>query len=130
MTAAPDRLAARPIVLVAAVDVLAVLLFTIIGQRSHAEALDAIAVLRTAAPFLLGLLAGWLIGRVWRAPARLSAGVAAWAGAAVIGLAVRAAFTHRLPLSFVLIAAASLAVVLLGWRLVALAVARMLGRTA
>jgi peptidoglycan/LPS O-acetylase OafA/YrhL len=104
------------IVLAAGADVLAVLVFATMGRSSHAELVNARGVLTTAAPFLLGLVAAWVVGRVWRAPLRLPLGVAVWAGAVVVGLGVRAAFTHRLPLTFVLIAAASLALLLLGWR--------------
>ena len=107
------------VTLAAGADVLAVLVFAAVGRSSHAEALDAVGVLTTAAPFLFGLLLGWLVVRVWRAPLRLPVGVAVWASVAIVGLGVRAAFTHRLPLTFVLIAAASLAVLLLGWRAVA-----------
>lgn len=98
---------------------LAVLLFAAIGRSSHAEFVDALGVLTTAAPFLLGLVVGWLVARAWRAPLRLPVAAAVWVGATVVGLGVRAAFTHRLPLTFVLIAAASLALLLLGWRAVA-----------
>ncbi len=98
---------------------LAVLVFAAVGRSSHAEVFDAFGVLTTAAPFLLGLCVGWLIGRVWRAPLRLPVGVVVWVGAVVIGLGVRAAFTHRLPITFALVAAASLALFLLGWRAVA-----------
>jgi lysylphosphatidylglycerol synthetase-like protein (DUF2156 family) len=112
------------VTLVAGADVLAVLVFAAVGRSSHAEALDAVGVLATAAPFLLGLLFGWLIVRVWRAPLRLPVGVAVWASVVIVGLGVRAAFTHRLPLTFVLIATASLAVLLLGWRAVARLVTR------
>jgi peptidoglycan/LPS O-acetylase OafA/YrhL len=94
-------------------------MFAAAGRSSHAEVVNAYGVLTTAAPFLLGLLAGWLVARVWRAPLRLPVGVAVWAGVVIVGLGVRAAFTHRLPLTFVLIAAASLALFLLGWRAVA-----------
>lgn len=112
------------VTLAAGADVLAVLVFAAVGRSSHAEALDAVGVLATAAPFLLGLLFGWLIVRVWRAPLRLPVGVAVWASVVIVGLGVRAAFTHRLPLTFVLIATASLAVLLLGWRAVARLVTR------
>ncbi len=95
---------------------LAVLVFAAVGRSSHAEALHAFGVLSTAAPFLFGLLAGWLGVQAWRAPLRLRVGVAVWAGAVVVGLGTRAAFTHRLPLTFVLVAATSLALLLLGWR--------------
>jgi peptidoglycan/LPS O-acetylase OafA/YrhL len=116
------------VTLAAGADVLAVLVFAAVGRSSHAEALDAYGMLTTAAPFLLGLLVGWLVARVWRAPLRLPAGVAVWAGVVVVGLGVRAAFTHRLPLTFVLIAAVSLALFLLGWRAVARLIARMRAR--
>jgi peptidoglycan/LPS O-acetylase OafA/YrhL len=112
------------VTLAAGADVLAVLVFAAVGRSSHAEVVDAYGVLTTAAPFLLGLLVGWLVARVWRAPLRLPVGVAVWAGVVVVGLGVRAAFTHRLPLTFVLIAAASLALLLLGWRAVARLIAR------
>lgn len=107
------------VMLAAGADVLAVLVFTAIGRSLHGEMVDALALLTTASPFLLGLVIGWLIGRAWRAPLRLAAGTAVWVGATVIGLGVRAAFTHRLPLAFVLVVALGLALLLLGWRAVA-----------
>jgi len=122
MTSLIARSVGRRQALAALVDVLAVLVFAAIGRSSHAEGVTAPGVLETAAPFLLGLLAGWLAGRVWRAPSGLPLGVAAWAGTTVVGLGVRAGLTHRLPLSFVLVAAVCLAVFLLGWRLLARAV--------
>jgi peptidoglycan/LPS O-acetylase OafA/YrhL len=111
------------VTLAAGADVLAVLVFTTVGRSSHAEA-DAWGTLTTAVPFLLGLLAGWLIVRAWRAPLRLPVGVAVWAGVVVVGLGVRAAFTHRLPLTFALVAATSLALFLLGWRAMTHLIAR------
>lgn len=103
---------------------LAVLVFTAVGRSLHGEMVDAVDLLTTASPFLLGLVIGWLIGRAWRAPLRLSAATAVWAGATVVGLGVRAAFTHRLPLVFVLVVAVGLALLLLGWRAVARPVVR------
>jgi len=107
--------------------VFAVLVFAVVGRSSHAEMVDVFGVLGTAVPFLLGLLAGWLAARAWRAPLRLPVGVAVWAGVVIVGLGVRAAFTHRLPLTFMLIAATSLALLLLGWRAMARLVARSRG---
>jgi hypothetical protein len=113
-------LTSRPatVTLAAGADLVAVLVFVAIGRRSHAEVTDAFGVLTTAAPFLLGLVIGWLVGRAWRAPLRLPVGMAVWVGTTVIGLGLRAVFTHRLPVTFVLIAASSLALLLLGWRAV------------
>ncbi|MFZ0120863.1 MAG: DUF3054 domain-containing protein [Pseudonocardiaceae bacterium] len=118
--------AVRPatVTLAAGADALAVLVFAAVGRSSHAEVVDAFGLLTTAAPFLLGLVVGWLVGRAWRAPLRLPVGVAVWLGTVVVGLGVRAAFTHRLPLTFVLVAAVSLALFLLGWRAIAQLVAR------
>jgi hypothetical protein len=99
--------------------------FAATGRRSHSEAVDATGVLTTAAPFLAGLVVGWLAARAWRMPLGWRTGAAVWLGTVVIGLAARAAFTHRLPLTFVLIAAASLAILLLGWRAVVLAMVRV-----
>jgi hypothetical protein len=110
--------------LAAGADVLAVLVFAAVGRSSHGEVVDAFGVLTTAAPFLLGLLLGWMVVRAWRAPLRLPVGAAVWAGVVIVGLGVRAAFTPRLPLTFVLIVAASLALFLLGWRAVARALVR------
>ncbi len=104
------------VTIAAGADVLAVLMFAAVGRTSHAEVAAVVGVLTTAAPFLLGLLVGWLVVRAWRAPLRLPVGVAVWAGTVVVGLATRAAFTHRLPLTFALVATASLALLLLGWR--------------
>lgn len=104
--------------LAAGADVAAVLVFAAIGRSAHAEVLDAFGVLSTAAPFLLGLVIGWLVARAWRAPLRLPVATAVWIGATVIGLGLRAVFTHRLPVTFVVVAAASLALLLLGWRVV------------
>lgn len=111
------------VTLAAGADVLAVLVFATVGRRSHAEGVDAVGILITAAPFLVGLLVGWLVVRAWRAPFRMPVGLAVWAGVVVIGLGLRVAFTHRLPVPFVLVAAASLALLLLGWRSVALVIA-------
>jgi hypothetical protein len=120
-----DGLAVR----VALVDVVAVLAFAAVGRSLHTEGLAALGVLSTAGPFLIGLLAGWLAALGWRSPLRLVTGSLVWAGTVVVGLAVRTAFIHRLPPTFVLVAAVSLAVFLLGWRVLAAAMARRRGRT-
>lgn len=99
-------------------------MFAAIGRSSHEEHLSPLGVAATAAPFLIGLLAGWAAGRLWRDPARPVSGWWAVAGAAAIGLALRFLVTDRLPWTFVLVATMSLAVILQSWRLVLLAVQR------
>jgi hypothetical protein len=101
----------------AAADLVAVLVFAAVGRRSHEEGFSVLGVFEVAAPFVAGAVVGWLAGRVWREPLGWRSGVAVWLGTAVVGLALRALVLHRLPLSFVLVASVSLAVFLLGWRL-------------
>jgi hypothetical protein len=115
---------ARGVLLALVADVLAVGVFAVVGRGSHAEGLDAAGVVGTAAPFLGGLAVGWLVGRVWRGPTALPAGLWALGGAAVLGLALRGLLTGRLPMAFVLVTALSLALLVLGWRLIAAAVLR------
>jgi hypothetical protein len=107
------------VTLAAGADVLAVLAFAAVGRSSHSEVVNLWGLLSTAAPFGLGLLVGWLVSRAWRAPLRLPVGALVWASTVIVGLGVRAAFTHRLPLTFVLIVTAGLGLLLLGWRALA-----------
>ena len=120
----------RVVWLAACADLAAVLVFAAVGRSSHAEGITVAGVLETAGPFLVGLVVGWLAGRVWRAPTSVSLGALAWAGTAVVGLAVRAVLTHRLPVSFVLVATVSLGVFLLGWRAVPAGAAWLAARRA
>jgi asparagine N-glycosylation enzyme membrane subunit Stt3 len=100
----------------ALVDALAVLLFAAIGRRSHDEGLALVGIVEVAAPFLAGALVGALASRSWRDPLSFRNGLAVWAGAVVVGLLLRWAFVDRPPVSFVVVATVSLAVLVLGWR--------------
>jgi len=110
--------------LAAAADAVAVVVFAAVGRMSHGEPDDLLALLGTAAPFGVGLVAAWASPVVRAEPAGFRAGAVVLAGTAVIGLLVRAGFTGRLPLSFAIVATVSLAVLLLGWRGFAALVAR------
>jgi hypothetical protein len=116
--------ATRTTALALTADVVAVLAFAAIGRSSHEERLAVPGVLGTATPFLIGLLVGWGVGRVWRDPAGPVLGWWAVGGAAAVGLALRYLVTDRLPWTFVLVAAVSLAVMLQSWRIAVLAVLR------
>lgn len=71
-----------------------------------------------AAPFLIGGAVGWAAARGWRAPAALTTGVAAWAGALLVGMPLRNLVWDRgTAASFVVVTAITLAVLMLGWRL-------------
>jgi hypothetical protein len=97
------------------VDVLLVLVFAGLGRRTHA--LDATGLLVTAWPFLTGLLLGWLVWRVRRAPfAVRSPGVALWVTTVAVGMGLRLVVGEGTAPSFVLVTLAVLGVFLLGPR--------------
>jgi hypothetical protein len=121
---APGRIPA----LAAVADATAVVVFAASGRAFHESGTDLFGFLGTVAPFALGLFVAWAAPSVRAQPVRLRSGVIVLVGTAVIGLALRAAFTGRLPLSFAVVAVLSLAVLLLGWRGIAALVARALAR--
>jgi Protein of unknown function (DUF3054) len=101
-----------------AVDVICILVFAIVGRNSHQEATDLLGVARTAWPFLAGCLLGTLIGRTWRHPYSLAAGVAVWLGTVVGGMTLRVLTGAGVRPSFIIVASCVLAVFLIGWRAV------------
>lgn len=120
----------RVAALALAADVVAVLVFAAIGRASHEEAGGVGGVLVTAAPFVIGLGLAWATPWVRARPAGFVAGGTVLAGTVVIGLALRAAFTGRLPLTFALVTLVALAVLLIGWRGVSAVVAEVVDRRA
>lgn len=115
-----------------AADVAVVMLFALLGRIAHERADLVAGTLTTAAPFMLGLLAGWL-----RAPC---AGLAAEHRARTVrfgwwllawtlggGMLLRALIGEGLAPAFVLVAAGVLALGLVGrrWALQTLGAARL-----
>jgi len=108
-----------------AIDLIAVLIFAIVGRSSHAEAIEILGVSLTAWPFLTGTVAGTLIALVWHrirpgldaaAPAGLATGVVVWVCTVVGGIALRLASGDTAEPPFVVVATIALGVLLLGWR--------------
>ena len=48
------------------IDLVAVVVFAVLGRAAHNEALTPGGIAQTAWPFLAGLLIGWLVVRLWR----------------------------------------------------------------
>ena len=118
-----------PIVTAAVLDVVMILVFVLIGRRNHEEALALGGIAQTAWPFLVGAAAGWLAARAWRRPFSLwPAGIVIWAATVGGGMLLRVASGQGVQLAFVIVAALTLGAMLLGWRLVALIVARRVRR--
>ena len=108
------------------IDVVAVVLFVVIGRRNHHETGNAVVgALRIVAPFLIALIIGWLAARADRDPMSLRSGVVVWACTVVVGLAVRRlVFQRGIAIAFVIVATVTLGVFLVGWRAVARAMRR------
>ena len=108
-------------------DVVAVVVFVVIGRRSHDEAGTLAGVIDTAAPFLIGLVGAWLVLASWRPPTAVVVGPAVGALTAGFGLVLRRlVFEEGTAASFVVVATLFLVAAMTGWRLVA----RLLDRRA
>ncbi|MFF2372599.1 DUF3054 domain-containing protein [Agromyces sp. NPDC058110] len=130
-TAAAHAATPRAVALAAALDAALVVVFAVIGRSSHAEGLDLPGVFGTAWPFLVGTLLGWLVVRAWRAPFALwPMGVVVWATTVIVGMLLRAASGQGTAVAFIIVATITVAVLLLGWRGIALLVGRLRGRGA
>ena len=104
---------------VVAADVLSIVVFVVLGRRSHHEGSVLAGTFGTAWPFLTGLAAGWAGVLASRArPVGPRAGVLALVGTVAVGMLVRRTIAGGgTPPSFVLVATVFLALFLLGWRL-------------
>jgi hypothetical protein len=107
------------------IDLLAVIVFVLIGRASHGE--GVLGILVTLWPFAVGLLVGHLLALVLgqrETRAVRWAGVIVWVSTVVVGMVLRAVSGQGVQLSFVIVTVLVLAVLLLGWRLVAWLIAR------
>ena len=78
-------------------------------------------VLETLAPFLIGLVAGWLVARIRVSPMTLRTGAVVWVVTIVVGMFMRrVAFGEGIAPVFILVTSLFLAVCFLGWRLLAM----------
>jgi hypothetical protein len=103
-----------------AVDVAAVLVFVAIGRRSHEEAGSFVGFVATAAPFLLGAAASWVILAVARPGGSLVPALSVWAVTVLVGVLLRRfAFGEGAPASFVVVTSLVLALLMVGGRLLA-----------
>lgn len=124
MTPTPGKPRSRTIALAFGLDAALVVVFAAIGRASHGE--DGLLGLATTAwPFLAALAAGWLATLAWRAPlAPVRTGVGVWAITLVGGMLLRAASGQGIAVPFIVVAALTLLVLLVGWRVLAAAVRR------
>lgn len=104
--------------LAATADAVLILTFAAIGRDAHQRGEAITGVLATAWPFLTGAAVAWLALRLWRAPLALwPSGAAVWLGTVIVGMLLRAVTGQAVVLPFILVALLTLAVFLLGYRL-------------
>jgi uncharacterized membrane protein YeaQ/YmgE (transglycosylase-associated protein family) len=100
------------------VDLVLVVVFCAIGRHSHDESVLS-GLFRTVWPFACGLVLGWLAGWLRARPAGTGirpVGIAVWLGTLIGGMVLRVVSGQGTAVTFILVAAAVLALFLLGWR--------------
>ena len=102
-------------------DLLAVLVFALVGRRSHAHRITLGGVLETAAPFLCGTAAGWLLASLTldASPRTWQFGTIVVVATVVVGMLLRRLAATGTAPSFIVVATLFLTATLLGWRLLA-----------
>ena len=118
------------VTLAALADTACVIGFAAAGRSQHDEVATFTGLWQTAWPFLFALAFTWAIAVVWRRPfAVVRSGLPVWLGTLGFGMVMRVAFTDGgAPLAFVAVAAATLGLTLVGWRLVVLLVRKARSR--
>lgn len=122
-----ENTAVRPatIALAAVLDVLLVVVFAAIGRASHDEAAFGPGLVTTAWPFVAALAIGWVASLAWRAPmAVVRTGIPVWLITVVGGMLLRGVSGQGTAVAFIIVATLTLALFLLGWRLVVTLVRR------
>lgn len=100
-------------------DVAVVLLFVVIGRRSHNEDGSIGDAFVIAAPFVLALSVAWCAVKAWRDACRLVVGVRVGLITALVGLALRKlVFGRGVALSFAIVASTFLIFGMCAWRAV------------
>ena len=106
----------------AAFDAGLVTAFVAIGRRNHDEDPGVIGLLSTAAPFLVGLVVGWLVAKAWDDPMPIRKGLIIWPITVVVGMIGRQLTGDGTAPSFVIVATLFLGVTLVGWRAARIAI--------
>ena len=102
-------------------DLVAVVVFVLLGRSSHGEDEALRAVLVTLWPFLSGMLLGWLVLLLTRLrPSGYPAAAVLVLATVSVGMVLRHTISHDgTPVSFVIAASTFLTILYLGWRAVA-----------
>lgn len=124
----PGGAAGRTLAWVFGIDLIAVLVFSVLGRGAHNRTPGIAGVLETAWPFLIALVVAWIFWLLRKKASNpLGASMAGyvWVVTLVVGMIVRGLSTGRIPhWSFMIVAAIALAILFFGWRAIAGFIAR------
>ncbi|PPF43811.1 DUF3054 domain-containing protein [Pseudoclavibacter sp. AY1F1] len=97
------------------VDLLLIVVFAIIGRMSHSEGVSLAGIVTTGWPFVLGLLAAWVLVTLfrWRPWRPFPAGVFVWVVTVGGGMLLRLAIGDTAEVAFVIVASIVLGAFLL-----------------
>ncbi len=113
------------IALAVVVDLVLVVTFAAIGRASHEESAFGPGLVTTAWPFVAALAVAWVLTLAWRRPlAPVRTGVPVWIITVAGGMVLRAVSGQGTALPFIIVATLTLALFLIGWRLIATLVTR------
>ena len=95
------------------IDVVAVEVFGVIGQRNHDGSSDVYGIINLAAPFLIALLTSWVVLRTWRGPFNRASFVATWVITVAGGLFLRrVVFDRGIATAFIIVTVITLGLLL------------------
>jgi hypothetical protein len=101
-------------------DVAVLVVFVLMGRRSHHEDAGVAGFLRVWWPFAVALGAAWIVTGLWKAPLAWVRAVAAWLVTVALGMALRIAVQDReFKVAFTVVTLLFVGAGMLGWRAVA-----------
>jgi hypothetical protein len=101
-------------------DVVVLVVFVLVGRRSHHEDAGLAGFLRVVWPFAVALVVAWAVTTSWRAPLAWTRAVGVWLLTVALGMTLRIVAQDReLKLAFTIVTLVFLGVGMLGWRAVA-----------
>ena len=107
----------RAVIMALAIDVVATLVFVLIGRGSHNADPTLAGLLVVWWPFLAALALGWLLTLAWRRPlGPVWPGLGLWILTVAGGMLFRTLSGQGTALAFVIVATVALGILLIGWR--------------
>jgi hypothetical protein len=100
-------------------DIAVLVVFVLVGRRSHHEDAGFTGFLRVWWPFVVGLGVAWLVTGLWRAPLSWSRAALAWLLTVALGMVLRIVVQGRdFKVPFTIVTLLFVGAGMLGWRAV------------